>query len=135
MKTIMDLRTKQSTFVKNIYRLIQFAYASGFEFTFGEVYRTAEQQKIYFDSGRSKTMNSRHLQRLAVDFNIFRDGRMLFAPGQSEEEHIKDLQLTQKLGDFWLTLHTDNVWGGDWDRDHDTLDETFRDPYHFEMKP
>ncbi len=120
----MTLQAKQSIFTFNIHKLIEFAYKNGFELTFGEVFRTEEQQKIYFNTGRSKTMNSRHLQRLAVDFNIFKGGKILNDP--------KDIQV---LGEFWMTLNTDNVWGGDWDRDHSILDETFKDPYHFEMKP
>jgi len=71
----MTLSQKQRLFTKNIGLLIEFAYEMGFELTFGEFDRTIEQQKIYFDSGRSKTMNSRHLIRLAGDFNIFKDGR------------------------------------------------------------
>jgi hypothetical protein len=134
----MTLSEKQFKFTFNISLLITFAWQKGFALTFGEVYRTLEQQKIYFDSGRSKTMNSRHLQRLAVDFNIFkRDNalapwRMMF---QDKALLIADLQAAQVLGDYWMSLNTENVWGGDWDRDNDVLDETFRDPYHFEMKP
>lgn len=120
----MTLSERQQVFTFNIHQLIEFAYKNGFKLTFGEVYRTEEQQKIYFDTGRSKTMNSRHLQRLAVDFNIFIDNRL-----------INDPLTIQPLGNFWVTLNLDNVWGGDWDRDGSTLDETFKDPYHFEMKP
>jgi len=120
----MTLSERQQVFTFNIHQLIEFAYKNGFTLTFGEVYRTQEQQKIYFDTGRSKTMNSRHLQRLAVDFNIFIDGVLINEP-------IK----IQPLGNFWITLNLDNVWGGDWDRDGSVLDETFKDPYHFEMKP
>ena len=121
---IMGLQKKQSTFTFNIHLLITFAFKQGFELTFGEVFRTVEQQTIYFNTGRSKTMNSRHIQRLAVDFNIFKNGVL-----------INDPKIIQPLGEYWMTLNTDNVWGGDWDRDHSTLDETFKDPYHFECRP
>ena len=120
----MTLREKQSLFVFNVHLLIEFAYKHGFELTAGEFYRTEEQQKIYFDSGRSKTMQSRHRQRLAVDFNIFIGGKL-----------VSDPAVIQPLGEFWMSLNTDNVWGNDWDRDHSILDETFSDPGHFEMKP
>lgn len=96
----------------------------GFKLTFGEVFRTLEQQKIYFNTGRSKTMDSRHLQRLAVDFNIFQNGIL-----------INDPKVIQPLGEFWMSLNTDNRWGGDWNRNHSILDETFKDPYHFESIP
>lgn len=120
----MTLSAKQKIFTFNIHRLIEFAFKNGYELTFGEVYRTEEQQKIYVQTGRSKTMNSRHLQRLAVDFNIFKDGQL-----------INDAKTIQPLGEYWITLNTDNVWGGDWNRNHSVLDEKFKDPYHFEMKP
>lgn len=128
----MTLGEKQRLFVKNIGELIAYAYANGFELSFGEVYRTPEQQKIYFESGRSKTMNSRHLDRLAVDFNFFKNGQMLF---KDPAKYVDDANLIKPLGNFWVLLHADNVWGGDWDRDNDVVDEKFRDPYHFEMKP
>jgi hypothetical protein len=120
----MTLSTKQKIFTLNISLLIQYAFKQGIELTFGEAYRTVEQQKLYFDTGRSKTMNSRHLQRLAVDFNVFIGGVLINEPAK-----------IQPLGEFWMTLNTDNVWGGDWNRNHSVLDETFKDPYHFEMKP
>src|SRR3990170_6568435 len=115
----MTLSKKQIIFTFNIHKLIEFAFLNHFELTFGEVYRTPEQQQIYANMGRSKTMNSRHLQRLAVDFNIFKDGVL-----------INDPKIIQPLGEYWMSLNTDNVWGGDWDRDHSVLDETFLDPYH-----
>ncbi|HJY63847.1 MAG TPA: M15 family metallopeptidase [Ignavibacteria bacterium] len=110
----MTLRKQQSIFTFNVHKLIEFAFKLGFELTFGEVYRTAEQQKIYFDSGRSKTMNSMHLQRLAVDFNFFFNGELINDP-----KHLK------KFGDYWKLLNTSNRWGGDF--------KTLSDPYHFEQ--
>lgn len=120
----MTLRKQQSIFTFNVHKLIEFAYKMGFELTFGETYRTAEQQKIYFDTGRSKTMNSMHLQRMAIDFNFFKDGIL-----------INDAKIIQPLGEYWMSLNTSNCWGGDWNRNHSVLDETFDDPYHFECKP
>ncbi len=127
----MSLRNQQSEFAKNIGLLIAYAYANGFELTFGEVYRTKEQQEIYFKSGRSKTMNSRHIQRMAVDFNFFKDGRMLFSV---KEEYDADLELAKPVANYWESLNQNNIWGSDWDR-NDATREKFQDPYHFEMKP
>jgi len=144
----MTLRQKQSKFVYNISLLIQFAFKNGYELTFGEVTRPEGQVWLNFygyklintngvlslakTAPTSKTLTSRHLIRLAVDFNIFKDGVMLF---QNPATRAKEIQDCLILGNYWLTLNTDNVWGGDWDRDHQTADETFTDPYHFEMKP
>jgi len=136
----MTLRQKQSLFAFNIHKLIEFAYKNGFELTFGESTRTPSQIILNFfgydvvqrSDGptlvkrprTSKTLESRHGVRLAVDFNIFIGDRLTNSP-----KEIKP------LGDFWESLHTDNVWGGDWDRDDNLDEETFTDPYHFEMKP
>lgn len=127
----MTLRSQQSVFAKNIGLLIAYAYANGFELTFGEVYRTVEQQEIYFKTGRSKTMNSRHIQRMAVDFNIFINGRMLFADPKIYDD---DLKRATVLADYWESLNVNNVWGSNWDKNKLTKDK-FQDPYHFEMKP
>lgn len=126
----MTLSDRQKIFTLNIAKLIEFAYENKFELTFGEVYRTIEQQKIYFDSGRSKTMNSKHLQRLAVDFNIFYNGTLLF---QYQDKYIGEYENAKVLGDYWMSLHESNVWGADWDRNPATIDK-FHDPYHFEMQ-
>lgn len=84
----------------NVAKLIQYAFENGFELTAGELFRSAEQQAIYVKTGRSKTMNSLHLSRLAVDFNIFKDNKLV---GKKECE---------PLGSYWESLHPLNSWGG-----------------------
>lgn len=79
--------------------LIGFAYENGCQLTLGEAYRTEDQQRIYVNSGRSKTMNSRHRDRLAVDLNIFRDG--VYLPGGDSY---------RLLGEKWEELG--GRWGG-----------------------
>lgn len=128
------LGDRQKTFTENVGRLILYAINRKFKLSFGEVARPIEMQKIYFESGRSKTMDSRHLQKLAVDFAIFENDKMLFAPGISEQQYIVDLEKARILGSYWESLHPDNIWGGDWNR-NGVYDETFKDAYHFEMKP
>jgi hypothetical protein len=127
-----QLRERQKRFTRNIAHLIAFAFENGFELTFGEAYRTREQQEIHFNAKppRTKTMDSPHMKRLAVDFNIIHQGRLLF---KDDARYKKDLELMRPLGEQWTSYHPDNIWGGDWNR-NGILDETFRDPYHFEMK-
>lgn len=120
----MTIREKQSVFTQNIGRLIDFAFKEGYELTFGEAYRTDYQQAEYVRTGFSKTMSSRHLYRLAVDFNLFRNGILL--------NNSRDFL---PIGLYWESLHPDNVWGGDWNRNNNPDDDKFGDPYHFEMKP
>jgi len=117
----MRLSEKQRIFTKNVAKLIKFAYKNGYELTFGEAYRTREQQLIYVQTGKSKTMNSMHLNRLAVDFNIFIDGQW-----NQNWNQIKP------LGEFWITLHPNNRWGGDWNKNG--IKDGFIDTPHFEMK-
>jgi hypothetical protein len=146
----MTLSEKQQVFTYNLAHLVLWGYTNRFKLTYGEATRTQSQVLLNFygydvvsDNGTlslkkrpstSKTLESIHTKRMAVDFNIFYEGRMLFPAGQSKEDFKKDLEITRKLGDYWMTLNTDNVWGSDWNKNH-IDDESFHDPYHFEMKP
>lgn len=134
----MSLRTDQSIFAFNVHLLIKFAYDNGYELTFGEVLRMKAMQYLYFHGFdlrfiagklrlcktniRSKTMFSKHLSKKAVDFNLFKDGVYL--------TRTKDYQF---LGEYWVSLHPKNRWGGDWDKDGDITDQKFHDGNHFEM--
>ncbi|NBN68387.1 M15 family peptidase, partial [Proteus sp. G2609] len=74
----MTLGEKQRKFTRMIADLIIFAYDNGYELTFSEAYRTPEQAQLNAKSG-SGIKNSLHTQRLAVDFNLFKDGKYLTA--------------------------------------------------------
>jgi len=117
----MKLSEKQRIFTRNIAKLIAYAYDElCFELTFGEAFRTNEQQLIYVQSGRSKTMDSNHMKRLAVDFNVFKNGNLTY-----------DWKDIKPLGDYWETLHPQNRWGGDWNKND--VKDGFIDTPHFEM--
>jgi len=110
---VETLRQKQSRFVRYVARLIGFATDSGYEFTFGECWRTPEQAQWNADHGLG-IANSLHISRLAIDLNLFKDGIMLtsvdaFAP----------------LGIYWKNLATDCSWGGDFSKP---------DVYHFSIQ-
>jgi hypothetical protein len=99
----MTLRQKQSVFVVLIAELIQFAAAQGYELTFGEAYRSKEEAARLAKLGKG-IKTSLHTSRLAVDFNLFRDGVYL----TKTDDH-------RALGEFWETLSRegcDCVWGG-----------------------
>ena len=110
----MNISQKQQVFSKNIAYLIFYADSIGIQLTFGDAYRSIEQQQIYFNEGKSKTMDSQHRKRLAVDFNFFVNGELTY-----------DIDKIKPLGDYWEKLHPDNNWGGNW---------KFIDVPHFEMK-
>lgn len=116
----MKLSEKQQIFTFNVSMLICKAYEMGLGLTFGEAYRTREQQLLYVQSGKSQTMNSNHLRRMAVDFNIFKDGNLTY-----NWDDIKP------LGDYWESLDPANRWGGDWNKND--IKDGFIDTPHFEM--
>lgn len=110
----MTLREKQSVFLKNVAKLILWAFENGYELTGGELLRTEYQQQYYVENGMSKTMNSRHIQKLAIDLHLFIEGTY-----QIDKEAYKP------LAKYWKSLHPKNVAGYDWGWDAN----------HFEMKP
>lgn len=97
----MSLSDEQSAFLLDACKLIQYATEQGFKVTGGELFRTAEQQAIYVQTGRSKTLNSNHLKRLAIDLNFFSDGKIIW-----------DKSILAPLGAYWETLNPKNRWGG-----------------------
>ena len=99
----MTLRQKQSRFVQMVSLLIQFTYWMGYELTFGDAW-TKE--------GHSK--KSLHYDRLAIDLNLFKDGRYL----SSTESHLP-------LGEFWELIG--GTWGGRFeDGNHYSLEHNGR---------
>lgn len=100
MPEIETLGQKQRRFTRLVGLLIEYAYANGYELTFGEAYRTPEQAALNAKTGKG-IANSLHIDRLAVDFNLFRNGKWL----NSSEDH-------KPLGEYWESLAPDCVWGG-----------------------
>ena len=97
------MREIQTEFLLDVAKLIEYADSIGIELTFGEAYRTKEQQRIYVDSGKSKTMDSMHPKRLAIDFNYFIDGKLTY-----------DVEDVKALGMFWEGLNEKNEAGMFW---------------------
>jgi hypothetical protein len=97
----MSLVTEQAAFLLDICKLIEEATLMGFVVTGGELARTPEQQAIYFKTGRSKTMNSIHLKRCAMDLNFFKDGKIIW-----------DRIDLYPIGKYWESLYPKNRWGG-----------------------
>ncbi len=98
-----ELLYKQFGFAEDIARLIVYAFGKGYSLTFGEAFRPLFVQEIYFKEGKTQTLHSQHLERLAVDFNLFLQGRHIST--DAPEWHI--------LGTYWKSLNVDNRWGGD----------------------
>ena len=97
----MTLGERQRLFVQLVAKLIEFAYEAGYGLTFGETYRTPEQAMLNAQKGTG-IAHSLHTLRLAIDFNLFKDG-----------VYLTDSESHQPLADYWKTLHPDCAWGGD----------------------
>lgn len=116
----MNLLREQSIFLLHVSELIKKASELGFQTSGGELYRTPEQQALHIQNGRSMTMNSQHLKRLAVDLNFFKET----AGGDLKLTY--DLEDLRPLGQFWEGLDSANRWGGNW--------SSFKDAPHFERR-
>jgi hypothetical protein len=88
----MPERINQSKFVFMVSQLIQWAYAHGYEMTFGDAWAKT-----------GHATNSFHYRRLAVDLNLFKDGAWL----QDTESH-------RPLGEYWVSIG--GTWGGNFKR-------------------
>jgi len=95
----MTLGQKQRKFTRMIADLINYAYSNGYELTFGDAYR---DPRVHGQVGKKQSYssaNSLHKERLAVDFNLFKDGVYL----TRTEDH-------RPLGEFWESIG--GAWGG-----------------------
>ena len=99
----MTLRQKQSEFAILIASLIKYAYNLGYEITFGETLRSEEEAKRLKRLGKG-IYPSLHMYKLAIDLNLFKDGKYL----SSTESH-------RVLGEWWEKLSNSEYtccWGG-----------------------
>lgn len=111
----MSTVREQFEFLKDFAKLIQFCETQGLVVTAGELYRPPEMQKIYVQTGRSKTMNSKHGQRCAGDLNFFKEGKLIY-----------DIPTLTPVGKFWESLSPKNSAGMFW--------KSFKDVPHFERR-
>ena len=84
----MTLRQKQSRFTQMVGLLILYTYQIGYELTLGDAYATTGHKK-----------DSKHYSRLAIDLNLFKNGR-----------YLSTTQAHRPLGEFWIKLG--GIWGG-----------------------
>jgi hypothetical protein len=95
----MTLGEKQRKLTRMIGQLIAWAYLNGYELTFGDAYR---DPRLHGEVGVKEGYGhsaSLHKVRLAVDFNLFKDGIYQ----ASTEAH-------RPLGEFWESIG--GTWGG-----------------------
>lgn len=106
----MELSKKQQSFVFKLSYLIQWAYENGYTLTLGDAYR---DPRLHGETGVKKGYghpNSCHKIRLAIDLNLFKDGK-----------YLTDTEDYRPLGEYWESLG--GTWGG-----------RFHDGNHFSME-
>ena len=119
----MSAVAEQNAFLLDFVQLVLYATKLGYVVTAGELSRPIEMQQLYVKTGRSKTMDSQHLKRMAGDLNFFKDGKLV----QTREE-------LKPLGEFWEGLNPKNRWGGSWRGLVESGKSSFVDCPHFERK-
>jgi hypothetical protein len=95
----MTLGEKQRNFTRMIGLLIEWAYQNGYELTFGDAYRDPRAHGPVGTKKGYSSAKSLHKDRLAVDFNLFKNGKYL----TQTEDH-------RPLGEFWESIG--GTWGG-----------------------
>jgi hypothetical protein len=99
----------QQLFANKVARLLNYAINNNIDIVIGEVARTIEQQKINVKNGVSKTLDSYHLKKCAIDILIFKNNIY----SQNSDDY-------KPLAIFWESLHENNragyFWG--WDLGH-----------------
>lgn len=101
-----ELLNLQFTFSRLLARLLDEACRQGYSVSVGEAYRTPEQAALNASKG-SGIANSLHTQRLAIDLQLFLEGK-----------YLDKSQSYQALGEYWEELGKEQVppvptaWGG-----------------------
>lgn len=109
----MRLSEKQAQFMKDVALLVMWADRKGWYVTGGELHRPLKLQGMYLESGKTRTLNSKHTKRLAIDLFLFINGEITW--------NVEDYR---KLGEFWESIRPENKWGGHF--------KNFTDGVHFQ---
>lgn len=98
----MTLSEQQRLFMSLLPKLISYAYGMGYELTLGDGFR---DPRVFGMLGEPKGYGharSAHKNRLAIDLNLFKDGK-----------YLADSDSHAFLGEYWKGLHVLNRHGGD----------------------
>lgn len=124
MDFVMSMIAEQWAFLRDVQKLISKAESLGFVLTAGEMWRPETQAWVNSLPAQSKLiailpdstkrefgslvggagiLKSKHGDRLAVDFNIFKIDNMTRLCTRDE---------SLPLGEYWVSLSPKNRWGG-----------------------
>lgn len=95
----MTLREKQSKFALMVSELLAKACEMGYEVTLGDAYRDPRLHGQIREKKGYGHAKSCHKLRLAIDLNLFKDGKFL----ETTEGH-------RPLGEWWVSQG--GTWGG-----------------------
>lgn len=98
-----SLHEKQAAFARLIFRLTDWAFRNGYEVTLGEAFRDSRLARMYAKLGIGIS-SSLHTIRLAIDLQVFKDGKWL-----------TDSKDYSPIGEYWESLSTPGLiccWGG-----------------------
>jgi hypothetical protein len=101
----VKLGQHQEAFAADFCKLLQYGISLGYAARIGEVLRPLEMQQIYVQTGRSKTMNSKHIKKCAVDIDWTDAAGNLCHP--------------EEIGRYWESLNPLNSAGMFWNSFHD----------------
>lgn len=101
------LGDKQRRFAQRTAEWLTWVYGQGLAVTFGEAYRTPEQAALNAKAGTG-IANSLHMQRLALDVNLFRRN----TNGSWEWLSSGDAPEWRLVGEHWENMDSDTRWGG-----------------------
>lgn len=104
------LGEKQRRFTLMVAKLVTYAYENGYELSYGDAYRDPRLHGQLGTKAGYGHRNSCHKLRLAVDFNLFKDGEYKNMTADHEP-----------LGEYWESLG--GTWGG-----------RFNDGNHYSLK-
>ena len=110
------LREKQTRFARSVGPLIEKATELGYFVTLGEAWRTPEQAILNAKNGLG-IVHSLHVQRLAIDLNLF----------TAEGKLVTDDTGHRELGKWWTAQSPDYRWGGNF--------EKLKDFDHYSLTP
>jgi hypothetical protein len=96
----MTLGEKQEFFMRQLPRLIDKVHELGYEIRGGDLFRDPRSHGAMGVIGVYGHKNSCHKLKLAIDLNLFKDGRFI-----TDSEGHKD------IGAWWIAQHPDNRCG------------------------
>ena len=103
----MKLSEQQHLFVMDLIQLLIFIRDDKEvdRFSIGEVWRPLAWQRILVKAGYSQTLDSDHLNKMAVDIYIWIDDKFV-------KNTWANKPLLEDIGDHWEDLDSLNYWGG-----------------------